>query len=78
MEHKEYWKGREIQGYDPELASHIKNVMTKQFLPGVLADPERARRILKQVKKDENGNGYLADYDGNYIGPLPDWLKKTS
>ncbi|HEX3027704.1 MAG TPA: hypothetical protein VHR42_10860 [Clostridia bacterium] len=73
MEFRQTWKGREIKDYDPELQEHVNEILSHEFLPYALADHERARRILKRIITDEYGKEYLADYDGNYLGP---WLEK--
>lgn len=71
------WNGREIAGHDAELQRHTNEILQKEFIPYATADPSRARRILRKILMDERGLPYLADYDGNYIGPVPDYLKET-
>ncbi len=75
MEHKQIWNGREIHGYDPELAAHIRQKLSRELLPYALADQDRARRMLRRIMTDKDGNKYLADFDGNYIGPLPEGMR---
>ncbi len=71
---KTIWNGREIVGHDAELQAHTNEILQREFIPYVLADEERAKRILRTVMKDADGNPYLADLDGNYKGPVPDWV----
>lgn len=69
------WNDREIIGHDAELQQHTNEILQREFIPYALADPARARRILRKILKDAQGQPYLADFDGNYIGPVPDYLK---
>jgi hypothetical protein len=69
------WNGREITGHDPELQEHSNEILQREFIPYAMADPERARRILRKILIDKNGQPYLADLDGNYAGPLPENLR---
>lgn len=75
MNVKTIWNGREIVGHDEDLQQHTNDILQREFIPYALATPERARRILRKILRDANGQPYLADYDGNYIGPVPDYIK---
>lgn len=69
------WNGREIIGHDDELQRHTNEVLQREFIPYATVDLSRARRILRKILKDDQGQPYLADYDGNYIGPVPEHMK---
>jgi hypothetical protein len=75
MTGKTIWNGREIIGHDEELQRHTDEILQREFIPYALADPARARRILRKILTDDNGQPYLADYDGKYIGPVPENIK---
>ena len=49
MECREFWNGREIKGYDAELAAHIKHLLETEFLPRALADWESIGTALKEI-----------------------------